>query len=335
MFYAGIILACSVPIYYIAINYLWHYELDEHKIILTPEAGREDRFLIIGTVTLLTVVFLAILFGGITLINKSISHRVWQPFYKSLENIREFDLTKHNGIPFEETDIEEFHELNQSLQKLIKGNIAVFSQQKEFADNASHELQTPLAVIQSKLELLLQSQPLTDDQYNSIEDALKALSRVGRINKNLLLLAKIENSQYQDKEMLELSELLHYSIEQFHHFIENSEINIATSIIPGIQVQGNRPLVEILINNLLTNAIRYTAGKSKILIFLEENILRIENDGVESLRAEQVFKRFATASSQSPGTGLGLALVQQICERYQWKADYKFDRGRHVFTVIF
>ncbi len=335
MLYAGVVLACSIPIYYLAISMLWQYELDEHNIILTPEAGREDSYLIIGAVTLLTVFFFILLLGGFVLLNRSISKQLWQPFYRSLDKIRNFDLNKQKAIAFEQTNIAEFAELNQSLDKLIAGNIAAYTQQKEFADNASHELQTPLAIIQSKLELLLQSKSLTDEQYNIIEEALKALSRVGRINKNLLLLTKIENSQFMEKEVIDLSGLLTNSIAVFVNFSEGKQMELQTDILPGVIVEGNKILVEILLNNLITNAVRHSCPNSVISIRLSANNLVIANHGAVALESDQLFKRFATASLQTPGTGLGLSLVKQICDRYDWKIDYAFDKSLHIFSLRF
>lgn len=333
--YAALVLVASVPAYYITISLLWKYEMDEHNIILTPEAGREDSFLIIGAVTLLTVVFFALMLVGFILLNKRISKRLWQPFYDSLKRIREFDLNHQKTLYFAETEIDEFKELNQSLDKLVSGSVAAYTQQKEFADNASHELQTPLAIIQSKLEILLQTDTLTDKQYSIIEDALKGLARVSRINKNLLLLTKIENSQYMDKEKIDLSGLLNTTVILFQNFSGAQNIHLQLTIDPGIMIHGNKTLVEILLNNLIMNAIRYSSPGSAVYIGLSEKKITITNEGVAALQSGQLFKRFAAASYQSPGTGLGLALVQQICSRYNWKVLYEFNDSRHVFTVTF
>lgn len=335
MIYAGLVLACSIPVYYYAISVFWRYELDEHNIILTPEAGREDNFLIIGAVTLLTVLFCMLLLGGMVLVNRKISRRLWQPFYHSLDHIRNFDLGRHAVIRFEETDIAEFAELNQSLHKLISANVAAYNQQKEFADNASHELQTPLAIVQSKLELLLQSKSLTVEQYNIIEDALKALARVGRINKNLLLLTRIDNSQFMEKEVIDLSKLVQNTISLFSSFSESKQIELQTAILPEVAVEGNKVLVEILLNNLVTNAISYSRPNTVISLHLSKTRLIITNAGETPLQSEQLFKRFATVSFQSPGTGLGLALVKQICSRYNWSIRYDFDHGLHQFSLHF
>ncbi|SDF67128.1 sensor histidine kinase [Chitinophaga filiformis] len=336
MIYAGLVLVCSIPVYYFILSKLWRYELDEHHIELTPAAGREDRYLIIMIVTTLTMLFFLMLIIGFVLINRRISKRLWQPFYNSLAKIKSFNLDQQQTVIFEDTEINEFAELNQSLNKLIAGNVAVYKQQKEFADNASHELQTPLAIIQSKLDLLLQSKLLTDDQYELIEDANKALSRVARINKNLLLLTKIENSQFMDRELIDLSGLLQSTLNIFSNFSENKDLELKRDIPAGITIEGNKILVEILLNNLITNAIRYTANKGTIAVTLSDKYLSVANSATEALQNDQLFKRFGTTTSSiTRGTGLGLSLVKQISSRYGWKVDYTFHNSYHIFSIHF
>lgn len=333
--YAGLVLVVSIPVYYLIISRLWQYELDEHNITLTPEAGREDKLLIVGAVTLLTVLFFILLLTVFIWVNRRISRQLWQPFYKSLEQIKNFDLDQNISVVFDKTDIAEFAELNKSLDKLLAGNIAAYHQQKEFADNASHELQTPLAIVQSKLEVLLQGQTLTQEQYTNIEEALNALSRVSRINKNLLLLTRIENSQFMEKETIVLPELLADMLPQFATIADGKQITLSPVIQQGVQITGNRALVEILLNNLILNAIRHSPAGSDVLVNLSAKTLIITNPGSQSLQQEQLFKRFAIASSQTPGTGLGLALVKQICNRYEWNIHYSFQDGLHVFNLHF
>ncbi len=335
LLYATLVLVISVPVYYITISLLWEYEMKEHNIVLTAEAARHDSYMIIMAVTVLTTLFFILMMGGFILLNKRISNRLWKPFYSSLGQIRDFNLHQQRPVAFADTDIEEFAELNQRLQQLISGNIAAYGQQKEFADNASHELQTPLAIIQSKLELLLQSQPLNTTQYELIEDAIKAITRVSRINKNLLLLTKMENSQYMEQERIDLSELLENTLQALLPFISNKQLQIKKEIVPKVHVNGNRILVEILLNNLLVNAIRYSSDNSNIELTLTTNRLIISNSGQSPLEQEQLFKRFATASSQKPGTGLGLAIVKEICTRYSWQISYTHYDLFHRFMIHF
>lgn len=335
MLYAAIVLVVSIPAYFTAISLLWQYELDEHNIELTPAAGKEDSLLIIGAVTSLTVIFFVFLLGGFILINRRISRQLWQPFYNSLKRIREFDLDSQVQVAFEKTTIAEFVELNDSLDKLLSANITAYRQQKEFADNASHELQTPLAIAQSKMEILLQHESMTSEQYSHVEDAMKALSRVSRINKNLLLLTKLENSQYGDKEIINLSSCIEATLLMFAGYVDDKQITLSTEIAQNVQIEGNRVLVELVIQNLLNNSIRHSSSQSTVQIRLDQNTFEIQNPGNSALDKEHLFKRFAKANTQSPGTGLGLALVKQICTRYGWNIQYFFKDRQHVFCLQF
>lgn len=335
MIYATLVLVASIPVYYFIMSRLWQYELDEHNVVLTREADREDAYIIITTVTSLTVLFFILMMTGFLLLNKRISRKLWQPFYNSLGKIRTFDLNKQNKPEFETTDIDEFSELNHNLEKLIGSSITAYNQQKEFADNASHELQTPLAIIQSRLELLMQTSPLSDDQYALIEDATKALTRATRINKNLLLLTKIENSQFMEKETINLSDLLQHTLQSFSFFAEDKKIIFQKEIQSNVMVEGNKTLVEILLNNLLTNAIRYSETGAIITITCKDHLLRISNPGSSPLKQEQLFKRFAGSAPDKPGTGLGLALVHQVTQRNNWSVSYTFEHGLHVFNLLF
>ncbi|SHM42661.1 Signal transduction histidine kinase [Chitinophaga jiangningensis] len=332
---AGIVLVLSIPIYYFAISRLWQYEMDEHNVMLTTEAAREDSFLIIGAVTLLSVVFFTFLLGALILMNRILSKKMWQPFYQSLAEMKAFNLNQPHDISFKKTGITEFDDLNTSLEKLLTANINIYNQQKEFADNASHELQTPLAVVQSKLDLLSQSEHLNDAQFQLIEEALFALSRVSRINKNLLLLTKIENSQFADKVQVDISAVLQELLSQLSFYFEEKELTLQVDIEPGVMVEGNRILLEILLGNLLTNAIRHSSTPGTVQITLRAAHISIKNSGKTALLEEQLFKRFAITSSHSSGSGLGLALIKQICIRYGWQVGYQFEGSMHVFSITF
>lgn len=331
--YAGIVLGCSIPVYYLAISELWQYELDEHNIILTDEAGREDTFLIIGAITLLTVFFFALILVGFVWLNRSISNRLWQPFYQTLEKVKAFDLSSNTTVDFESGNIIEFEELNSSINKLLESNIAIFRQQKEFTENASHELQTPLAIVQTKLDLLLQDGDLSSAQSQIIEQTNNALSRVSRINKNLLLLAKIENNQFMEKQQIPVAEPLLDILDLLSDLLEDRTIQ--SSINPECIVEGNRILVEIMLTNLLMNSLRHTEKGVTIVISLTRSQLMISNPGTYPLNGIRLFKRFTTASDQTLGSGLGLSIVKEICRRYGWNVRYNFTDKHHEFSVDF
>lgn len=280
-----------------------------------------------------SLAFFVLLLGGFVFLNRRLARKLWQPFYASLRQLKEFNLQRGQLIVFAKTDILEFEELNDSLRQLIVQNITIYQQQKEFAENASHELQTPLAVVQSKLDLLLQHENLTARQGELIELANRALARVSRINKNLLLLAKLENQQFADQERVNLSQLVTDQLELLADFLENSQLTITTVIQPGIDVVGNRLLIEMVVTNLLLNAIRHSPETGNVTIRLADRQFTVANTGSTALNPDNLFKRFRTVSAKTPGSGLGLAIVREISHRYGWPITYTFTDGQHIFSL--
>ncbi|MBC9909689.1 sensor histidine kinase [Chitinophaga varians] len=408
--YAGIVLAGSIPAYYLIVDLIWEHELKEHNLIvsetikqnlqslslsdeelaasivlwnkLRPEtqlqpvasllpdstyniyrknkyipAKGKDRFQGLVTyfsirnkpfrltletnmeeshetmmaIAAVTVMFFLILLGGFIFINRRIAERLWRPFYNSLGKIQSFNLHKPKEIHFDHTGIEEFETLNHHLHKLITGNIASYQQQKEFTQLASHELQTPLSVIKFKLDLLHQSKPMTEEQSDIIDQAHQALAKVTRVNKNLLLLAKIENSQFPEKELIDLPALIIDYMPFLQDFLDDKQLQL--NITGSIQLSVNKTLLEILLANLFMNAIRYSEPGGTILVSLDEHRLEMANTGDKALDAHHLFRRFGLSAPHAAGTGLGLAIVHEVCQLYGWRECYHFENGFHFFSI--
>lgn len=301
---------------------------------LTVETNVEESHETILSITLVTMLFFVLLLLGFILINKRISAKLWQPFYATLDKLKSFNLDKQKNIAFETSDIAEFAELNQVLTKLIGANVLTYQRQKEFTENASHELQTPLAILQTKLELLLQNQSLNKEQSQHIEEAHKALARATRINKNLLLLAKIENQQYAERQTIKLQEVIEENLDLFVDYAASKKIYFIQKMEPEVEIEGNKSLFDILIANLLLNAIKHNIEGGEIKINLSPTQLSIANTGKEPLDTEALFKRFSRVA-QTPGTGLGLAIVKEICVQHGWGIVYQFQEGQHCFFINF
>lgn len=312
-----------------------YFEMNGKPYSITVETNMEESYETILGLTAVAVLFFILLLGGLIIINRRLSVRMWKPFYKSLNTIQGFDLNKQEPVTFDETDILEFDTLNAGLTRLIDRNIATFRQQKHFIENAAHELQTPLAVIQAKLDVFLQDASLTGRQSHNIEQAQHAMSRINRINKNLLLLAKIENSQFPETTPVNLSDILGDNLSLISSFIEEKQLQVRTDSAPAIIMETNTTLAEILISNLLLNAIRYSPEKGIMEISLSSDSLRISNTGTAPLNKDHLFKRFGRASSEAPATGLGLSIVHQVCQQYGWNITYDFRSAQHHFLVVF
>lgn len=310
-----------------------YFELNGKYYSLTVETNIEESHETIFAITGVIVLFFIILLIGFIRLNKIISAKLWEPFDDTLAKIKAFDLQSQHAISFKHSGITEFEEMNSSINKLVEGNVAAFRQQKEFTENASHELQTPMAIVQGKLELLFQDDAITQNQYQTIEQIQSALSRVSRINKNLLLLAKIENQQFSELQDVCVGEVLKELIDLLADFTISFDVHL--DIQKDLRLKSNKVLLEILITNLIMNAVRHSSPESQIRVLLDKNMLQISNTGTSPLIKDKLFRRFSTASEQKPGSGLGLSIVSEVCRRYRWDITYHFIDGMHHFVVCF
>lgn len=309
--------------------------LHNKPYLFTIQTNIEESHETIAVIAMITIFFFVVIVVGLLYLNRKLSSSIWKPFRDTLDQLKTFNLNSQNTIEFPVSDTSEFEELNQSLYKLIERNISTYKTQKEFTENASHELQTPLAIIKNKLDILLQDQDLTEKQYRIAEDINKALTRSSRINKNLLLLAKIDNNQFDHSETIFFDQLLHQSIEILEEHFEQKNISATESISNDVKVNGNSILTEILINNLIINAIRHTSPGGSVSIELNQSYFEVSNSGTEKLNTEALFKRFSKFSADNNGSGLGLSIIQEIGRLHQWMISYRFENGLHIFTVKF
>lgn len=303
--------------------------------LFTVETNIEESEETIAAISVITLFFFIMIVSGLLFLNKRLSETVWKPFRNTLEKLKNFNLNAHHTIQFEDTEIIEFEDLHQSLEKLIDHNISVYTTQKEFTENASHELQTPLAILKNKLDLLLQNKNLTDEQYQMVEEMNKVLNRSSRINKNLILLAKIDNNQFSNQEKIQIAHLLKQCTEQMEDHFQQKNITLHSHIHSGISISGNKSLTEVLINNLLINAIRHTPLDGSICVKLTATCLEITNSGTETLNPDLLFKRFSRLSAENKGSGLGLAIIKEICKFQNWTVNYRYKNNQHTFTIDF
>lgn len=310
-------------------------KINNQNYLLTIETNVEETEETVAYIAMVTLVFFLILVVGFWILNRRFSKKLWQPFQDTLQKLKSFQLNSQKQIEFQETNTIEFAELNATLDRLLQHSIATYSSQKEFTENASHELQTPLAILKNKLDILLQSNDLTEKQYHIAEEMNKALIRSTRINKNLLLLAKIENSQFGNSELIRFDNLAHQSMDGLEEHFKEKNISIGSHILPDVEVKGNSGLTEVLINNLIINAIRHTAPGGTVRVALEKSGFEVRNSGKHPLNTELLFKRFSRMSTDNSGSGLGLSIVQEICRLHGWQAIYSFENGEHIFSVKF
>jgi len=313
-----------------------HFYIKQEFYSLQITTSLTDKYALVKRIILVTAFLLILLLLGLLILNRVLTKRIWRPFYNTLAGLKNYRVDRQANLNLEKSPVSEFNDLNQAIETLTESNHQAYRSQKEFIENASHELQTPLAVFQSKLELLMQTKPLNEEQASLIEDLAGASKRMSRLNKDLILLTKIDNDQFLEKESISVKDILEKLIRQFEFQIQNQSIRLSFSEVQDIRVEANRTLIEIMLSNLLSNAIRHNLPEGFIQISLYEKELTIQNSGKSSsLDTQKLFRRFQKDSQNVESIGLGLEIVNKICTLYQYTLQYQFSNQMHVFSVLF
>ena len=280
----------------------------------------------------LLLLFLFLLLSTL-LINNFVLKKTWRPFYQLLNYLNDFRLDRNASRVISETHIKEFSLLNETVQNLLKTNVDIFNSQKQFIENASHELQTPLAIGINKLELLAGDEGLSGEQIRKIADIIEVLQRLSGLNKSLLLLSKIENRQFIAEEAVNFDEILSRMIHDFSDYREYQKINIDYRKEDDWEFNMNKDLAEILVMNLVKNAIIHNEQGGALNIRLNSSSFTIENTSPEpGISADSLFKRFNRNPGSTGSTGLGLAIAKAIADVSGLNITYSY-LGRHVFKV--
>lgn len=303
--------------------------------LITIRKSQQQQTALIANVTRIMLLVFTGLFVATLLFNWLISKELWKPFRRSLQKIRSAELKKMEAVHFENTSIKEFNELNASLNSMAEKIYHDYINMKEFTENAAHEMQTPLAVVQSKMELLLQDPNLNEDQAASIMQAITALSRLSKLNQSLLLLAKIENNQYETNGTISIVDVTKKYLQLFDEVIKDKQLIIETNFAEDWLLNLHPLLADSLISNLIGNAVKYNYNGGKITIIVNANKYHISNTSqLLLINPQQLFKRFnKTKNSDGSSNGLGLAIVKKICDTHNLLITYHADNGIHHFNI--
>lgn len=301
----------------------------EMKII----SNEIDKGKLMGKIAMSLVWLFLFLIVSTLMVNNLVLKKTWRPFYDVLQYLNDFRLDKSVSRELDKTRIREFSLLNESIQNLLKTNVDIFNSQKQFIENASHELQTPLAIGINKLEMLAENEQLAPEQIEQIGEIISTFQRLSGLNKSLLLLSKIENKQFIQKEPIDFNAVFTRIIEDFSDYTEFQNIKITYQKEGNWVFSMNKNLAEILAMNLVKNAIIHNQKGGALTICLASNYFSIENSSDKTeLPAQNLFERFNKDTSSTNSTGLGLAIVKAIAEVSGLSVTYTY-KGTHVFKV--
>lgn len=294
---------------------------------------KEDLIFSILTVTLIALIlFMIVLF----LTNKYFSKRIFLDFYSTLKNLEEFSLKDEKGLVLNKSKIIEFEQLNSSLLFLAEKAKREYKILKEFSEETNHELQTPISVIKSKLELLIQNSNLTDDEIGYIDISLKNLNKLERINKSILLLNKLDHKELFELEKVNIAVEIKNLLVEYEELIEEKNIELQINIVNEPILYVNKSLINILIANLISNSVKHNLINGQINIELDISGLKISNISDKPLaNVEMFFVRFYKDSKNSNSIGLGLTIAKKICDFHNFDIKNSFTNNIYEIEINF
>lgn len=291
---------------------------------------------LIGNTVILFISLLLLLIIGFFIITKIISKKLWQPFYAALDKMEQFEIDKSTSVKLIKSTTEEFNRLNNAIDSLIHKNSSIYQSQREFIENAAHELQTPIAIFKGKLENILQRKDLNSEQFKLIDDLNNTTTRLVRLNKNLLVLSKIDSNSYNEIEKINLNKIINNQLTFFSEQALSKKISITTELSDEVVVNSNHFLAEMLISNLFLNTINHNVLNGQISVKLTNDRIVFSNTGtLLPLQTEKMFERFSKSNPTSQGNGLGLSIIKKIVDTNHWTINYHFINRMHTFEIVF
>jgi len=264
-----------------------------------------------------------------------VSGRLFKPFRETLDRIARFNIQDKEPIPAEDTNVKEFDELNQFVEVMTRQAVADYKNLKEFAENASHELQTPLSITKGKLELLTETD-LTPEQYQYVEASQRSIKKLSRLSESLALLTKIENHEFINKDKVNFTGIIRESTRAFDEFIKLNGLHVTTDLEEDVFLNIHPVLADIMWTNLFQNAIKHNTEKGAIRIGLTGGSLRVSNTGQPlKVDPDTLFERFKKADHGIDSIGLGLSIIKQIVDQNNYMISYEYEKGWHTIRITF
>jgi signal transduction histidine kinase len=298
-----------------------------HKSL--TEANALIERLAVGLAALVIIFLFAIL-----AINRFFFQKIWSEFFLTIKRIKNYEVSSKKDIDFPETEIIEFQQLNLVLEKMIQQIKQDYNDLKEFTENLTHEIQTPLAVVKTKIELLLQNPDLQQKDSELIHKIYSQIISLSKLNKSLILITRIENRHFENKEKVNLNKLIEHHLDNFEEIFEAKNLKLSFEKHNECFVETDKNLIDILLINLIKNAIKHNYKNGTLRIETSDKYFSIQNTGkAPDMPPENVFQRYSYHSKSDSSLGLGLTIVKKICDLYKFKINYRYKANVHTIRI--
>jgi len=318
---------------YRKLDFVLSQENKNFKISILEPQKRTDLLITKLVIMILGLAFLFFLI--LFFVNRHSIKSTLKVFYKTIQKLEKFDINNNKDFKLDTASTFEIKKMNTVIQKMADSLKKDFESQKEYVENVSHELQTPLAIINSKLDELIQSDNLSQIQLEQLAVILESTNRLSKINHALIFLTKIDNRLFTNESKFCLNTLVKKQLEMFNDVINEKEINLKTKFTQKLNIYMNIQLAETMISNLIRNSIIYNNKQKKVNIFIKNDSLIISNTGKKLTFPEnKIFDRFKKSNLNTRSLGIGLSVVKSICNLYTFDIRYRHNK-MHTFTIKF
>lgn len=307
--------------------------IDGREYLITVRAMTIESEDILFAIMFTFLVIIIIAFVFLFFVNNSRNQKLWEPFFDSLEKLKTFSLKSNKDLQLQSSNIVEFDELNREILALTTKVRADYRNLKQFTEDVSHEMQTPLAIMLARIDTLINEQDITQGHFEQLSLLQADIQRLKKLNKKLILLAKIDNEQFTANDLVSINEVVRQTVLNMH---ELTPVEITVSDNGVINTTMDLSLASVLCTNLLSNAVKHNQDVYPIRVNLEERYLQVINVGKVALgHPDQIFDRFYKESKRQDSTGLGLSIVKKICDYYSFVPSYRFRENEHIFQIDF
>ena len=315
---------------YRKIRFYHSFNNSNYKIEILQSQAQTD--LLIWRIVILNVALAMSFFLIIFFLNHLSVKRGLRIFYKTVSKLENYNIGKPELISFENSEIDELNKLTDVFKKMTLKISNDYKEQKEYTENVSHEIQTPLAIISAKADELLQSENLKKTELEQLEIIMNTTTRLAKINQALILLTKIDNRFYTNEESIPLLKLINEKLNFFKDLLSEKKVKVKLDIDSSYTLLMNSYLADTLFLNLIKNAIMHNIVNGEIIIKLDSSTLSFINSGQKLNITGDIFKRFIRSENKD-SLGIGLSIVKKICGYYSIPISYNFNKD-HEFTLI-